>query len=103
VDGTPVRVLKVFGHPRGYVQVTLSKDNVQRKCLVHRLVLQAFAGMPENLYAVGNHLNGDKQFNAIRNLEWCSQGANLEHYRKMMEQKAFRREVRLHQDDLIPF
>jgi hypothetical protein len=68
--------------------------------LVHRLVAEAFLGVED---AVVNHKDGDKRHNSDTNLEWCSQGANVEHYWKMRERKEDRQRIRAQQDEPINF
>ncbi len=103
VDGTPVKILKQFGHPRGYYQVTLSKGGEKKKMLVHRLVAAAWLGESEEDCAVVNHKDGIKRHNGWENLEWVTQGANVEHYRRMRAQAEFLRNARAHQNDPIEF
>lgn len=59
--------------------VTLRKDGKQKCFGVHRLVAMAFIPNPDNLPIV-NHKDGNKQNNAVDNLEWCTQRYNVEHY-----------------------
>ena len=65
----------------GYLYATMSKDHVPRKCTVHQLVAVAF--IPNAAYGdVVNHIDGDKQNNALSNLEVVtSQGNNLHAHR----------------------
>lgn len=56
---------------RGYLKVSLFKNN-KRKCFfVHRLVAQAFIPNPNNLETV-NHKDEIKTHNYVENLEWMS-------------------------------
>lgn len=55
----------------GYLFVNLSKNDVRKNFLVHRLVAAAFIENPENLPCV-NHIDEDKTNNCVNNLEWCS-------------------------------
>ena len=92
----PGRILKLINHPRGYVKVNLSKDGHVKHLLVHRLVAAAFLGQED---VVVNHKDGNKRHNADTNLEWVTQGANVEHYYLM----AARRKVRENQAGPIDF
>lgn len=59
-----------------YVQVSLTKDGVNRKhYFVHRLVAEAFIPNPDNLPVV-NHIDENGLNNRIDNLEWCTQDYN---------------------------
>lgn len=56
---------------RGYLFVSLWKDNKEKKEYVHRLVAITFIPNPEKLPQV-NHIDEDKQNNYVDNLEWCT-------------------------------
>lgn len=63
---------------KGYLRVTLSKQNIQSRFQVHRLVAQAFIPNSRNKPHV-NHLNGDKTDNRKENLQWCTPSENEIH------------------------
>ncbi len=70
------KVLKPIFDGRGlYQQVTLSKEGVSRRFLIHRLVASAFIPNPNGLPEV-NHKDENKTNNAIENLEWCDHKYN---------------------------
>lgn len=55
----------------GYLTVNL-KSNGKYRCLkVHRIVAEAFISNPDKLPQV-NHIDENKQNNAVSNLEWCT-------------------------------
>lgn len=76
-DGTG-RIMHVYVTPRGYLSLTLRKNNKQVPCAVHRLVAEAFLGGPHPDLDV-NHIDGDKTNNCIENLEWCTRVDNVRH------------------------
>jgi len=62
----------------GYPYATLCKDNIASKKTLHQLVAAAF--IPNFQYGmVVNHLDGDKQNNALSNLDVCSHQVNNLH------------------------
>jgi len=63
---------------KGYLRVSLCKDNVVKRFLVHRLVATYFLENKENKKCV-NHKNGDKEFNHFLNLEWVTHSENERH------------------------
>lgn len=54
------------------------KDGVMYNHAVHRLVASAFIPNPENKPQV-NHIDGNKQNNDARNLEWVTRSENQQH------------------------
>lgn len=72
------RIMHVFLTSRGYLGMTLRKDNRQITQSVHRLVAEAFLGGPHPDLEV-NHIDGDKTNNCIENLEWCTRLENVRH------------------------
>lgn len=76
----PAKVMTASTTPAGYKYVALKRPNEKTvKCLVHRLVLRAFAGeFPADQPQV-NHKDGDKANNRLENLEFVSCLENLRH------------------------
>lgn len=62
-------------HPKGYLQVLLSKNGIVKGFLIHRLVAEAYIPNPNNLPQI-NHKDEDKTHNWINNLEWCDNKYN---------------------------
>lgn len=62
----------------GYLRVTLSKSNKQKRITIHRLVALAFIDNIENKKYV-NHKDGNTNNNNILNLEWCTSSENELH------------------------
>lgn len=80
--------LNTVGH--GYHSVSLSKNGIVRKILLHRLVAEAFIPNPENKPQV-NHIDEDKTNNTLSNLEWVTAKENMSHgNRPYMNMKAIR-------------
>lgn len=65
----------------GYDTVLLSKTNIRKRHLVHRLVAIAFVENPEHKPHV-NHINGIKKINGYSNLEWVTRSENVIHAMK---------------------
>lgn len=70
------RILKP-SYSKGYLKVTLLKDNVNKSCFVHRLVAQAFIPNPNNLPQVNHIKEFEKDNNCVDNLEWCDRKYNV--------------------------
>ena len=62
------RLVKTHKDLNGYDLVTLQDETY----LVHSLVAQAFLGTPSGLLSTIKHINGIKDDNDVRNLEWYS-------------------------------
>lgn len=66
----------------GYLSVMLSKDNKQKRFLVHRLVSETFIPNPCNLPEI-NHKSEVKTENYVENLEWCDHSYNNTYLNKV--------------------
>lgn len=72
------KVLIQAPNGRGYLKVTLSRDNVKAQRTAHRLVLEAFVGpAPDGMEC--NHRNGNKTDNRLSNLHWVTASENSRH------------------------
>ena len=68
---TKPRILKPSSNGKGYMRLTLRKDNKEVSKYVHRLVAEAFIPNLDNLPEV-NHKDEVKNNNKVNNLEWCT-------------------------------
>lgn len=69
----------------GHLCVSLSKNNIEKKCLVHRLVLETFiSSCPEGFEV--RHLNGDPRNNNLNNLKY---GTSKENTQDSIKHKTF--------------
>lgn len=75
----------------GYLRVSLSKNNIKRSYLVHRLVAEAFIPNINN-FPVINHKDENKQNNQVDNLEWCTVKYNTQ-YNNGIEKRASKRRI----------
>ena len=69
------QLLKQSLKKNGYLQVTLTHNNIRKYIGVHRLVAQTFIPNPNNLPVV-NHKDENPLNNCVNNLEWCTQKYN---------------------------
>ena len=65
-------------HDKQYVTVALCRDGEKKQTQVHRLVAEAFIPNPNNLPFV-NHKDENPSNNCAGNLEWCTQGYNIQY------------------------
>lgn len=72
------RFIKPCNNGNGYMYVTKVLGSKKKHYYVHRLVAATFLENPNNLLEV-NHKDGNKENNAVSNLEWCSRRDNAIH------------------------
>ncbi|WP_353935881.1 NUMOD4 motif-containing HNH endonuclease [uncultured Corynebacterium sp.] len=69
------RALKMAESHNGHLWVMLAKNGAQKRCWVHRLVLEAFV-CPRPDGMEGCHNNGDPKDNRVENLRWDARSNN---------------------------
>ena len=80
VNGAPrCKNLKPWINSEGYSYVTFNVRCKKTAFRVHRLVAEHFIGEPLENQTDINHIDGNKQNNAVSNLEWCSRSENMLH------------------------
>ena len=72
------RILKPQKQHRGYLDVSLSKNKIKKRFLIHRIVSQAFIGNEPNNCHV-NHKDTNKKNNNYKNLEYMTPKQNSQH------------------------
>lgn len=81
-DGKPYHMKEVIRKPAisncGYEMLYLGCD-IRKRCLVHRLVLEAFNPVDHMQDLQVNHIDGNKQNNVLSNLEWATREDNMQH------------------------
>ena len=78
----------------GYECVTLYKDGVPKKYLVHRLVASSFIPIIESMDQV-NHIDGNKLNNMLINLEWTNRSLNQKHAYDIGLQKGYKKPTKM--------
>lgn len=86
------RLLKPDVVRGGYLRVTLSQFDVQKRMLVHRIVAQHFLTPSPGRTHV-NHKDGDKMNNHANNLEWCTSSENELHSYRVLGKVNARRKL----------
>ena len=77
LGGSP-RVLKTQVDNKGYHRIRVTIEGIKMSYKVHREVAKAFIDNPDNKPQV-NHKDGNKDNNAVSNLEWVSNIENAHH------------------------
>ena len=73
------KILKNKSTEKGYLYISLYKYKKMRNFYIHRLVASHFIE-GDSILTV-NHINGIKNDNSYKNLEWCTMGENNSHAR----------------------
>lgn len=72
----PGKLLSLSCKDYGYYQVSLCKNGVSERLLLHRLVCEAFHGAAPTPRMEVAHGDGNRLHNAAANLRWVSSGEN---------------------------
>lgn len=64
--------------PKGYLDVSLTKNGKLKKYRSHRIIAMTFIPNPQNKPQI-NHKNKNKKDNRVENLEWCTNAENQTH------------------------
>ena len=70
--------IKKTKNNNGYLKVILYKEGKYKNKTVHRLVAETFIKNNAKLPEI-NHIDGNKENNAVSNLEWCNKSYNIKH------------------------
>lgn len=82
------KILKATKTLNGYMQVCISFGKGKHKSLsVHRLIASTFIPNPKKLPCI-NHIDGNKENNAVENLEWVTWSDNIKHAFRVLHKKA---------------
>lgn len=92
------KILKPRKDKGGYLMVNLSKDGKLKTFKVHRLVALHFLPNPNN-YTEVNHIDENKENNAVSNLEWCDRKYNI-NYGTALKRSAEKQSKQVIQYDL---
>lgn len=82
-------IMQTRNRSDGYVSCTLSNCGKVKSKLIHRLVAETFIPNHENKPEV-NHIDGNKQNNCARNLQWVTASENQRHSIKIGLRKGSR-------------
>lgn len=72
------RILKTQKDRKGYHRLRVTIDRQKMSFKLHRIVAGAFIDNPDHLPQV-NHIDGNKDNNAVSNLEWVTNQQNVIH------------------------
>jgi hypothetical protein len=80
VSGSPYRILKPVAVTKGYLKVTLRKNNTSVDRFISQMVLETFAGPPIVYY-----IDGDRTNLAVSNLRYGSIGEAMQRNKELNE------------------
>lgn len=88
------RLIKQQAGNTGYLRVELWTNGKGKKYLLHRLIAEKFIPNPDGKPVV-NHIDGNKQNNAIENLEWVTRSENQLHAYRAGLQVGYKKPTKL--------
>lgn len=77
-DGKDGHILACTKDKKGYLRLRVTLERKKQSYKVHRLVAEAFLPNPMGKTQV-NHKDGNKENNAVYNLEWSNNAENAQH------------------------
>ena len=83
------KVMKGVSRKDGYVSCNLICDGKAKNKLIHRIVAETFIPNPKEKSEV-NHIDGNKQNNTVKNLQWVTPSENQRHAIKIGLRKGSR-------------
>lgn len=90
------RLLKPANSDSGYLYVNLVSNKITKSTAVHKLVIENFGPAKSEENCVVDHIDGNKNNNSIKNLQWVSFKENTLRYYDNSDKKA--EILRLHKE-----
>ena len=82
------KALKPYIDRQGYVEYVLTDtQGIKKHVLIHRVVAELFIPNRNTAKTQVNHIDGNKQNNDVRNLEWFTPSENIIHMHRMYKEK----------------
>lgn len=81
------KILKPTKSRKGYLYVTLRKNDLSSRIFVHRIIAKTYIPNYENKPYI-NHIDGNPLNNNVSNLEWCTQKENMIHCYNVLKHKS---------------
>lgn len=82
------KALKPYIDRQGYVEYVLTDTRgIKKHLLIHRVVAELFIPNRNTAKTQVNHIDGNKQNNDVRNLEWLTPSENIIHMHRMYKEK----------------
>lgn len=83
----------------GYPHISIRSGDKRLRVRVHQLVAAAFLQKPTGRRLQVNHIDGNRENNAVSNLEWTTQSGNLKHAYRVLKKKPTRPVVGISMSD----